>query len=329
MSELAPMPHPGQMNSYRPGFKFILKILAGPDAGSTYLLAPPQVAIGREPSNNHIVLTDLTVSRMAAVIDFSPQEITISDLTGKARISLNGAPVLRASLKGGDQIGIGDTMMSFQVEIVPLPSAGAPPLMSSASSSASRNSSPIRSAEQKSPLFYALIGLIAIGLLYIITESPLVKKKGTRLRRETQLEQAIEVANERANEALEKRQFKSEEERTRYEEAQKHYLEGFRDYQKGIYSRAVTSFQVALGIDSQHVQARRYLKLAEKSRDEMISQLMDEGRRYREKGMFARCAAAFEKALVQIPRKSDLRYKEAEVLYRECAIKAAPPGGFQ
>ncbi|RYZ77001.1 MAG: FHA domain-containing protein [Proteobacteria bacterium] len=43
-----------------------------------------------------------------------------------------------------------------------------------------------------------------------------------------------------------------------------------------------------------------------------------EGRRYRDKNMYTRCSAAFDKVMSSIPNKDDAKFKEAEQLKKEC-----------
>ena len=116
------------------------------------------------------------------------------------------------------------------------------------------------------------------------------------------------------------RQFKSEEERRRYEEAQAHYLMGFRDFQKGNYSRAMKSFETARAIDPNHEMAKRYYSLSARQRDEFVARHLLEGRRYKEKNMYTRCVSSLDKALKALGETSDqdLKVKEAKALRNEC-----------
>jgi len=114
------------------------------------------------------------------------------------------------------------------------------------------------------------------------------------------------------------KKFGSVEEHTKYIEANKHYLEGFRDYNKGQYSRAIRSFETALAIDPTHKLANRYREYAFRSREEFIAGQLESGKQYLEKQMYSRCSAALEKVLVEIRNENDLRYKEAVSLKRVC-----------
>ena len=108
------------------------------------------------------------------------------------------------------------------------------------------------------------------------------------------------------------------EEHTKFIEANKHYLEGFRDYSKGQYARAIRSFETALAIDPTHKLAGRYREYAFRSREEFISNSLEFGKQYHEKQMYSRCSASLEKVLVEIKNEADIRFKEAISLKRVC-----------
>lgn len=324
----------------RTGFKFMLVVRSGPDAGAAYQLLPPRVTIGRDPESNSVVVNDPKVSRNAAVIEFSPEDIRVMDISGKSKLSVNGHVAERASIKGGDIIRIGDSELGFVVEAMQLPAVMAPnglmdarpmPPLSLAgqtgvrgptSGAAATRSQDMRPRSQKGSKlpFYIVVMALLGGMIYIGTSEQVTKKLDKGIRTTSEIEKELSETDSRIAEVEKKRTFRTEEEKTRYEEAQKHYIEGFRDYQKGNFTRAMRSFETARAIDPEHVLARRYFRQAEKQRDEAVTQLLLEGRRYREKDMFARCSAAIEKALVMMPNKDDPKYKQAEASKKECDL---------
>ena len=172
---------------------------------------------------------------------------------------------------------------------------------------------------KKKVRFYAIIGVGLVIFLYLMNSEDKKKASEKGIPTVQQIEESIK-ASETKRQQIEKRQFKTEEERTRANESRRHFLEGFRDYQKGQWVRAIRSFETAQAIDPKNEGAGRYRRLAEKQRDEMINILTLEGRRYREKAMYSRCSAAFEKALIAIPNKQDLKYKSAEAMKAECDV---------
>jgi pSer/pThr/pTyr-binding forkhead associated (FHA) protein len=312
----------------RTGFKFLMTIRDGPDAGASFQLLPPRVSIGRG-SDCNVVLNDPRASRMAATIVFTMEKIVISDLSGRQTLYVNGELVTEVAIKDGDRIQIGDSTLTFQVEALPLKPQMHPRLrsvvqsgvqMEGETASAQRR---VRTGGGISPrqrilLIAAVIGVAFVGLMLIEPQKP---KKEASPRTIEEFQKEIEGSEKKQDEIRQKRVFSNDDEKTRFEEAQRHFNEGFRDYQKGQWVRAMRSFETARTIDPKHQLAARYFRLAEKERDAMIAALTLEGRRYREKNMFARCSAQFEKVLDMIPNKEDVKYRSAEALKKECELQ--------
>ncbi len=331
MRAVAPLP--------RTGFKFVINVRSGPAAGATYQLLPPRVSIGRDPASNNVVVNDPRVSRNAVVIEFTPEQIVALDISGKSKLSVNGVPGDRHSIKGGDVLQIGESELVFIVEALQLPATpvqggglapalpgnggfGAPPAGAPSGGFDSGAQPANRKTQKKGgrgPL-YLIVALVLGGIIIIGSGEEKAKKLDAGLRTTSEIEKEISETEARVDAIAKKRQFRTEEEKTRYEEAQKHYLRGFRDYQKGNYPRAIGAFETAIGLDPENVLARRYYRLAQKQKDEAITNLLLEGRRYREKAMYTRCSAAIEKALVLMTNKDDLKFKEAEKIKKECDL---------
>lgn len=334
-----------------------------------YQLLPPRVTIGRD-LNCNIPLRDLKVSRQAATIEFTPEQITILDVSNRGTLFVNNQNVASQSIKGGDVIRIGETEFAFVVEAVQLPPIPSQPpalvrnstsihdlgdkSLALADPNATRSPLPIHrdpsappslvaplpsadplqsrrqfqyggaaAPKKKSnrPLLYGGLGLVLLVAILALSEDPAKKDPDKGLKPVTEIEKEIADTEKLIGELKAKRNFKNDEERTRYEEAQRHYLEGFRDYQKGNYPRAISSLGTALAIDSNHQLARRYKSLAEKRRDDHINSLLLEGRKYMDKAMFSRCVAAYDKALLLMPNRDDLRFKQADLNRRQCRVR--------
>ena len=307
----------------RTGFKFMISIRQGPDKGASYQLLPPKVTIGRSPENN-IVLSDTKVSRHAAAIEFAVEQITITDLSARQILFVNGHQVASASIKDGDSIQIGETEFSFNVEAMILApvkthiSASTPlSLQPPGPFTATRASGHQGSSKM---IFIIIVLILGGGAVFLFAGTPAIKNPGVALRTRDAVDKEAKASTDRADEIIKRRSFKNDEEKTRFEEAQKQYLVGFRDYQKGQFMRAMREFETALAIDPDNQLARRYYKLSEKQRDESVADLSLEGRRYKDKHMYSRCTAAFEKVLEQIPNKDDAKYKESDALRNECQL---------
>lgn len=177
-------------------------------------------------------------------------------------------------------------------------------------------------------VFY-LVVLGVGGLFTWLMTSETAVKKETGIRTSGQVETEIRDSEERQGLLSKKREFKSQEERTRFEEANGHYLQGFRDYQKGNFARALRSFETARAIDPNHEMATRYYQLSIRKRDELIARHLLDGRRYKEKNMYSRCVSSMNAALKNlgdVNTQQDLKAKEAETLRNEC--EALMKGGL-
>lgn len=321
-----------------PTVRFTLSVKSGPDSDRSYQLLPPKVTIGRDPGNN-ITLRDPKVSRHQMAIEFRQDRILAVDLSSRGHMAINGKTGNEIPLKDGDVIAIGETRLLFRIEMMrpapmmteayapvarypgdPMPAHSRSSHFSSHLNSNSSTSNSGRDAAAKKFRFYLIVGVVAALLIYLLQGPSAPPKKDPGLRTSEEIEAEIRSSEERQEVLSRQRNFKGEEDRKRYEEAQTHYLQGFRDYQKGNYSRAMRSFETARAIDPSHEMAKRYHTLAARQRDEFISRHMLEGRRYKEKHMFSRCVAAIDKALKTLGETSDqdLKVKEAKALRSEC-----------
>jgi pSer/pThr/pTyr-binding forkhead associated (FHA) protein len=325
----------------RTGFKFMLTVRDGPDTGATYQLLPPTVTIGRGPENN-VSLNDLRVSRAAAVISFTMEQITITDVSNRQSMMINQVQQSESPLKDGDLIFIGETELLFKVEALPLhglpqttisgaASGAVPGALPGFAVPAGMTISPNpgvpkppqatdTQARNKKIRFYAIVVILVGGFVWFMNSQDIKPTKAKGLKTVQEIETDLKETEQRQDAIVKKREFKSDMEQTRYEEAQHHFIQGFRDYQNGQWGRAMRSFETARAIDPHHELAGRYYQLAEKHRDDMVSELTVEGRRYREKSMYARCSAALEKALDAIPNKQDVKYKATEAIKKECDL---------
>jgi pSer/pThr/pTyr-binding forkhead associated (FHA) protein len=321
----------------RTGYKFMLIVKEGPDKGVSYQLLPPRVTIGRGDEND-VVLSDPRVSRQAAIIEFAHDKISLTNISSRQPILVNRKPISETSLSDGEEIRVGDSILVFNVEAMDLAVAAAASMQASAPMSLRDSEAPHsfmpppqtpppRSrSSSRAPQdngkrnFYIMVGLGLLLLVWLLNSDPKQRAKEPTLKTIEEIQKENEESEKRNEELVKRRTFKNDEEKTRFEEANRHYLEGFRDYQKGQWSRALRSFETARAIDPSHELSKRYFKLAEKQRDEMVAELTLEGRRYREKQMYSRCSAAFEKVLDVITNRDDLKYKQAATMKRECDL---------
>ncbi len=181
--------------------------------------------------------------------------------------------------------------------------------------------SQVSQGDAKIVRFYIVILIVGGLLTWLLTSNTIKSDADPGLRTSEQIAAEIKSSEERLEVIAKQREFKTPEEKTRYEEANNHYLQGFRDFQKRNFSRAMRSFETARAIDPGHEMAKRYYQLAARKRDEFIAQSLHEGRRYKEKNMHARCVSSLQSALKTLGdsvSEQDLREKEIKALLQEC-----------
>jgi S-DNA-T family DNA segregation ATPase FtsK/SpoIIIE len=70
--------------------------------------------IGRSP-DNHVSVPDPTVSKRHCSIAIRDRTYVIEDLQSVAGVFVNGQKVVKAHLKDGDSIRLGETEMQFRI----------------------------------------------------------------------------------------------------------------------------------------------------------------------------------------------------------------------
>ncbi|MBI4223881.1 MAG: FHA domain-containing protein, partial [Deltaproteobacteria bacterium] len=92
-----------------------LEVLNGPEVGQKTELTQDVFFIGRDP-NNHLALSDRTVSRKHAVINQIEGKFVLSDLESLKGVLVNGEKTGEATLEHGDEIAIGAVRLRFRGE---------------------------------------------------------------------------------------------------------------------------------------------------------------------------------------------------------------------
>ncbi len=89
-----------------------LRLLTGPNAGSTFSIPQGQSLLGRS-SDADIRLDASDVSRNHLRIERHGQQVVITDLGSTNGTRVNGEPVQRATLRNGDEILVGTQALRF------------------------------------------------------------------------------------------------------------------------------------------------------------------------------------------------------------------------
>ncbi len=95
-----------------------IKILAGPQAGTSFQIGSTTINVGRDPSND-IVLSDPMVSRFHARITYDGSQWNIQKIASRNNITINRRSVEQGIIHNNDTIGLGaNTIILFLVEPV-------------------------------------------------------------------------------------------------------------------------------------------------------------------------------------------------------------------
>ena len=89
-----------------------LKIVQGPDYGAVYVVTGVRATVGRGEDSD-IVISDLKASRKHAEFELGAGSWMIKDLKSANGILCNGKKVTSVSLKTGDTIALGETILEF------------------------------------------------------------------------------------------------------------------------------------------------------------------------------------------------------------------------
>lgn len=355
MSKIAPV-----VNLSATKLRLTLSVTQGPESGAIFQLLPPKVNIGRSPEN-HIIISDPKSSRQHVSLHILQDKIVLEDLSAQKSALVNGRQGHQLELRNGDTIQIGDTRLVFHAELLPAmptsaqlqvvkPNSQYP--MTAPQNTASQYNSNVNSNSQTfnnsqfggapSPnsaympppnansskiRFWIIAGVLISAVLYIALDSGPKRKESAPANVEKEIISNTQRNEDELQKLMKTRKFENLEEQTRYREANKHYVEGFRDYNNGQYGRAIRSFETALAIDPKHKLAERYRQYAYKAREDMYLAKTEEAKQYYQKQMYSRCSSSAEKVMIEINNNNDLRFKEALSLKRLCDSLQVQEGG--
>ena len=89
-----------------------IEVLNGPEVGKKTAISQDTFFLGRD-ANNHLVLSDRTVSRKHVVINHLEGQYIVSDLNSLKGLLVNGVKKQEAVLEDGDEIAIGAVRLRF------------------------------------------------------------------------------------------------------------------------------------------------------------------------------------------------------------------------
>lgn len=297
---------------------FILHIEEGPDAGKAFRIRPPKILVGRDPEKCQIILSDSKVSRQQCVIQFN-DHITCIDVSTRKTTAVNGHIISERIIAPGDIISFGHTKIKFLTRT----NENAKPQLESIKKSPEQAEK--EQGRKKFRLYIIVIAFLAIALNFLQQKSPTAPAE--KLITQEEINKQVEESKERTS--LIKESHKNSQRHTDKNyiyNVETHFISGFRDFQNGQYSRALESFGTTIATDQQHKRAQQYARSARKKKAELIDTHLRDGVKYKEKMMYSRCAAEFEKAIVYINNINSKKYLLARSQLEECRLlKAGGP----
>ena len=299
-----------KLNIYK-NIDFLIKVELGPDAGKAYHIRPPHITLGRD-SQCQIPLSDPKASRRQCMIKFD-NDVVCVDLSSRKTTLVNGKPGNNKSLKPGDVISFGNTSLRFLTQTNPKIT---PQLTGQKERIRDQEK---KKRKQRFNFFLTAMGLVVV-LLFFLQDDP-VKAQQEELVTQENLNEQIEESRERRAQLMESYKKKKKFSKKSYlYKVENHFISGFRDFQNGQYNRALDSFGTTIATDQTHIKAQLYSKTAKKKRSGLIETHLQDGRKYKEKMMYNRCAAEFEKAIVLMNNTNSQKYQLAKTQLNECRI---------
>jgi len=102
------------MESSQSVLQALITVIDGPDEGIKLKVGVQRFHMGRRESNE-LPLTDMNTSRLHAYIYYEAGHHVISDAKSLNGTYVNGSRISQKTLKSGDQIKIGHTLLSYEV----------------------------------------------------------------------------------------------------------------------------------------------------------------------------------------------------------------------
>lgn len=296
----------------KPATEYSLKILNGPDKGVSFRILSPVVRIGRSPDNDITLAKDTNCSRNHAEIFISSQGPAVRNISKKNLMLVNKKQVKECLVQNGTVIQLGNTKLKFEVHGNAMAKAGAVSGVANAQNQASATS---RRPQKKSSLgFYGIIAGIGLLLFIVLSDDDTSKKSNVNedLLAQKQAEQTQKINQAQRNSTPKSRSMQVNK------QAQISYLKGFRDYEHGLYHRAIDSFQACLSLNPSHVLCIKYRNLSERKFNELTQYKMILGRQYKKQHKFSECKKTFENVMYLIRDTTNKTFIEAKSNFNDC-----------
>lgn len=298
-----------------------LRVLAGPDHGSLFIMVGPKISIGRGEECD-VMLTDIRASRSHAEILVQGGEVIIRDIGSTHGIAINGKVKKQAVLHSGDKIGVGGTVFEFIGS-----EEGLTKMITT-----SPNTTPVDTASGESgftkfipkPKFIPKTGTaptkisfltrnkkaisILTGLMLIATLLPNAEKT-----MKTNLKQELDDIG-RSPSSIQPPPVDEVSKKS----ADHYFKEGFREFRAKNYIRAKVQFETALQVHPTHPLANIYLEKTKLFMEKDGKTLLELGRRAEEANRLTEAYQKYDSIKRLFYRdQGNAIYKEAQTRIEE------------
>ena len=283
----------------------VLKILNGSHKGKQLRLLSSQIIIGRDSHCDVVFKDDPNCSRRHARIIKKEKAYLIESLNHKNPVLINKKAISSQQLQPNDQILIGKVNLVFSIS----------PLIKQQQALIK----PIQAKKKwiNPPRLILIITLILGAFLFLAEDKKnKQEEKGLKLKTEADILEEWEELKESNKEEDKKLDLDFKQ-----ETARKAFIQGFRDYRKGYFYRALNKFQHCLTINKANALCHRYSRKAKTQIDYLIQKKIRLGNAYKANKQYEACQATFKSVekMIQDPRSAI--YKEAKAKRESCSIQ--------
>lgn len=301
-----------------------IRVIKGPDQGSTYILKDSSVTLGRGEEAD-VVIVDPKASRMHARLEYTSGGWVMSDLGSANGVFFQGEYIRKFGLTSHDHFTLGETILEFLTHTESTRVLMAPPKPAQAVAQQDRalaaqrlkvqamaqgpKVSMVRGQKKENPVKIAVYIAILAGIYFFMNEEPAQRptpqaKKVQKNSGERDRSLAAYLPPGVGLEAV--------------KSAEQSYREGFREYREGHYLRAKEHFELALQVNPSHELARFYLKSSEQEIENEIGRMMSAAQKAVAAGRLREAKGYYETAMrAMYHDRSNPEYLEAEQALKE------------
>ncbi|MBS1959867.1 MAG: FHA domain-containing protein [Bdellovibrionales bacterium] len=297
-----------------------IRVIKGPDKGTTYVLKDSSLVIGRGEDVD-VMITDIKASRAHARLDYTSGGWVMSDLGSANGIFFQGEYIRKFGVASHDHFTVGETILEFlthteSTRVLMAPTRPAQAVVqqdraliaqrmkvqSMAKGPEITQKAGAKKEDPKKIMLY--LALLAGGYYFMfMDDNPPPKTQETKKESKVEKDQNRGLAS----------YLPPGVGREAAKSAEQSYWEGFREYREGHYLRAKEHFELALQVNPAHDLARFYLKSADKEIDDEVKRMLMAAQKATVAGRLREAKGYYETAMrAMFNDRSNPDYIEAE-----------------